>query len=395
MAYALASRLERAVKRAGVKYRAQSGWRNRGRGTMGSIQSIMCHHTAGPASGNTPSLNVVTYGRPGLSGPLAQLFLARDGTVILVAAGRANHAGRVSSNRYSNSHSIGIEAEETGVSSWPAAQLDAYAKLCKALIDEFNLPVSRVIGHAEAAVPRGRKVDPNFSMNAFRRKVGGAKGGVSQEGGGGSTYKTVNKTAPLGLYDKDAKDHSRIADWQKDALGYTGKKVDGYFGPGTEKDTKALQRQLGVKDDGLVGDDTMSAWEKAGKPKLKKSAPSKPKAPAKPKGNVPGPGYDFPLPKGHYFGPKSGPNRSYSGFHNRTVKGKTDREWIKEWAKQLSRRGWSVGKGKTYLSRSGNDGLWGNEYAALCKAFQRSQGLSQDSLCGKRTWDEAFKSPVT
>ena len=226
MAYALASRLERAVKRAGVKYRAQSGWRNRGRGTMGSIQSIMCHHTAGPASGNTPSLNVVTHGRPGLSGPLAQLFLARDGTVILVAAGRANHAGRVSSNRYSNSHSIGIEAEATGVSSWPAAQMDAYAKLCKALIDEFNLPVSRVIGHAEAAVPRGRKVDPNFSMNGFRKKVGGSKGGVSQEGGGGPIYKTVNKTAPLGLYDKDAKDHSRIADWQKDALGYTGKKVD-------------------------------------------------------------------------------------------------------------------------------------------------------------------------
>ena len=390
MSYALASRLERAVKAAGVKYKQASGWRSRGRGAMGSIASIMCHHTAGPASGNTPSLNVVTHGRPGLSGPLAQLFLARDGTVILVAAGRANHAGRVSSNRYSNSHSIGIEAEATGVSSWPAAQVDAYAKLCKALIDEFNLPVSRVIGHKEAAVPRGRKIDPNFNMNGFRKKVGGAKGGVSQEGGGGSTYKTVNKTAPLGLYDKDAKHHTRIRDWQRDALGYTGKNADGFFGPGTERDTKALQRQLGVKDDGIVGESTMSAWEKAGKPKLAKSKPA-----PKPKGKVPGPGYDFPLPSGAYFGPKSGPNNSYSGFHNRSVRGKTDREWIKEWAKQLSRRGWSVGKGKAYLSRSGNDGLWGGEYAALCKAFQRSQGLPQDSLCGKRTWDEAFKRPVT
>ena len=357
MAYALASRLERAVKRAGVKYRAQSGWRSRGRGAMGSIASIMCHHTAGPASGNTPSLNVVTHGRPGLSGPLAQLFLARDGTVILVAAGRANHAGRVSSNRYSNSHSIGIEAEATGVSSWPAAQMDAYAKLCKALIDEFNLPVSRVIGHAEAAVPRGRKIDPNFSMNAFRKKVGGAKGGVSQEGGGGPTYKTVNKTAPLGLYDKDAKDHSRIADWQKDALGYTGKKVDGYFGPGTEKDTKALQRQLGVKDDGLVGDDTMSAWKKAGKPKLKKSAPSKPK------------GKPFPLPKGHFYYTEDKRSIVHSGYW------KKDRPAIREIQKKVG---------------TGVDGGYGTRTKSAVIAWQKKNGLKADGAVGEVTWERMF-----
>ena len=357
MAYALASRLERAVKRAGVKYRAQSGWRSRGRGAMGSIASIMCHHTAGPASGNTPSLNVVTNGRPGLSGPLAQLFLARDGTVILVAAGRANHAGRVSSNRYSNSHSIGIEAEATGVSSWPAAQLDAYAKLCKALIDEFNLPVSRVIGHKEAAVPRGRKIDPNFNMNDFRKKVGGSKGGVSQEGGGGSTYKTVNKTAPLGLYDKDAKDHSRIADWQKDALGYTGKKVDGYFGPSTERDTKALQRQLGVKDDGLVGDDTMSAWKKAGKPKLKKSAPSKPK------------GKPFPLPKGHFYYTADKRSIVHSGYWAK------DRPAIREIQKKVG---------------TGVDGGYGTRTKSAVIAWQKKNGLKADGAVGAATWERMF-----
>ena len=370
MAYALASRLERAVKRAGVKYRAQSGWRNRGRGTMGSIQSIMCHHTAGPASGNTPSLNVVTYGRPGLSGPLAQLFLARDGTVILVAAGRANHAGRVSSNRYANSHSIGIEAEATGVSSWPAAQMDAYAKLCKALIDEFNLPVSRVIGHAEAAVPRGRKVDPNFSMNGFRKKVGGAKGGVSQEGGGGSTYKTVNKTAPLGLYDKDAKDHTRIRDWQRDALGYTGKNADGFFGPGTERDTKALQRQLGVKADGLVGDDTMSAWEKAGKPKLKKSALQKPK----PSGDAP----KFPLPKGHWYGVESSNPKNHSGYHAK------DRAGIRQLQQGLKDRNWKISV----------DGRYGPATRRIVTSFQRKAGIRVDGACGEQTWDAIFNKPL-
>ena len=367
MAYALASRLERAVKRAGVKYRAQSGWRSRGRGTMGSIQSIMAHHTAGPASGNTPSLNVVTYGRPGLSGPLAQLFLARDGTVILVAAGRANHAGRVSSNRYSNSHSIGIEAEATGVSSWPAAQKDAYAKLCKALIDEFNLPVSRVIGHKEAAVPRGRKIDPNFNMDQFRRKVGGSKGGVSQEGGGGPTYKTVNKTAPLGLYDKDPKSHTRIADWQKDALGYTGKKVDGYFGPSTERDTKALQRKLGVKDDGLVGDDTMSAWEKAGKPKLGKSKPApKPQAPA------------FPLPSGHWYGVESSNPKNHSGYYQK------DRAGIRQLQQGLRDRNWKISV----------DGRYGPATQRIVTSFQRKAGIRVDGAVGQQTWTAIFSKPL-
>src|SRR5699024_8357318 len=99
MAYALARRLERAVKNAGVKFKTVKGWSSRGHGAMGVIQSVMCHHTAGPAKGNSPSLNVVTYGRPGLSGPLAQIFLARDGTVYLVAAGRAYT--RASSRRLS------------------------------------------------------------------------------------------------------------------------------------------------------------------------------------------------------------------------------------------------------------------------------------------------------
>lgn len=370
MAYALASRIERAVKRAGVKYRTVSGWRNRGRGAMGSIQSVMCHHTAGPARGNSPSLNVVAYGRPGLSGPLSQLFLARDGTVIIVAAGRANHAGRVSSNRYSNSHSIGIEAEATGTSSWPSVQIDAYAKLCKALIDEFGLSTSRVVGHKEAGVPRGRKIDPNFNMDQFRRKVGGAKGGVSQDGGssGGSTYKTVNKTAPLGLYDKDPKSgHTRIADWQRDALGYTGKKVDGYFGPSTERDTKALQKKLGVRADGLVGDDTLAAWKSGGKAKPSKPKPSTPKAPK------------FPFPRGHWMGVESSNPKNHSGYYKR------DQAGIRQWQKKMKDRGWTIGV----------DGIFGPQSQKVARQFQKEKGLGVDGLVGRETWDATWEAPVT
>src|SRR5690606_6774975 len=127
--------------------------------------------TAGPRSGNMPSLNVVTNGRAGLPGPLCNLGLGRDGTVYVVAAGVAWHAGKTASANHGNYRAIGIEAEATGVDSWPEAQIDAYARLCRALCDHYGVPVSEVKGHKEIAVPRGRKIDPNFDMGAFRRRV--------------------------------------------------------------------------------------------------------------------------------------------------------------------------------------------------------------------------------
>lgn len=182
MAYALANRLLRAVKASGLSYQAVSGWESRGHGTMGTIRTIVPHHTAGPLKGNSPSLNVVTYGRPGLRGPLAQIFLARDGTVILVAAGMSYHAGKVRKRAYQNSHAIGIEAENTGLKNdpWPSKQKDAYARLCKALIDEFGLSASDVRGHKEICSPAGRKSDPSFPMGAFRKQVTGASAPVAE-----------------------------------------------------------------------------------------------------------------------------------------------------------------------------------------------------------------------
>lgn len=127
---------------------------------------------------------------------------------------------------------------------------------------------------------------------------------------------------------------------------------------------------------------------------IAKGAPKPTPKPA-PKGKVPGPGHAFPWPSDHYIGPKSGPDRSRSGFYDRTANGKTDREWIKELVTQLGRRGWSVGKGKTYLTKFGNDGLYGRELGDLIEAFQREQGLAVDRLGGREVWNEAFFGDVT
>jgi peptidoglycan hydrolase-like protein with peptidoglycan-binding domain len=359
MAYALATRLERAVKDAGVKYKKVSGWASRGHGSMGSIKTIVAHHTAGPLRGNSPSLNVVAYGRPGLSGPLSQLFLARDGTVYLVAAGLSYHAGRVRSNSYSNSHSIGIEAENTGLSNdpWPAHQIDAYAKLCKALCKEFGLSTSRVLGHREVCSPVGRKSDPSFSMSDFRKKVGGAKGGVSSGGGtsGGSrSYKSVSYGTTLGKWDKG----DPVKDWQDflKAQGYDLGKggVDGYFGDSTVSATKKYQKKVGVKVDGMAGKDTWAKAKKDGfKWKRKKASKSAP----------------YPLPKGHFYYTEDKRNTVHSGYW------KKDRPAIRKIQKKVG---------------TGVDGGYGVKTKAAVMRWQKKHGLKADGAVGPSTWNRMF-----
>lgn len=166
------------ARRTGYPVVEVAGWKTRGRpGGMSDVRTVICHHTAnGGAPGNYPSLRVVRDGRPGLPGPLAQYGLGVDGTIYVIAAGKSNHAGVSRSTDYTNSHAIGIEAEAIGVpgakGDWPAAQMEAYVRLCKALVEEFaGVQVADVRGHKETCAPVGRKSDPSFGMSAFRENV--------------------------------------------------------------------------------------------------------------------------------------------------------------------------------------------------------------------------------
>ncbi|GAA3699277.1 hypothetical protein GCM10022377_10350 [Zhihengliuella alba] len=160
--------LARVARATGYPVIEVDGWEGRGHGHMGAVRTIVCHHTAGSSTGNYPSLNVVAYGRTGLKGPLSHYGIGRDGTIYVIAAGLCAHAGKDSqlAPAHRNHCAIGIEAENTGLGErWPDKQLDAYVKLCRALIDEFGLSANDVLGHKEIA-PR-RKIDPNFSANGF------------------------------------------------------------------------------------------------------------------------------------------------------------------------------------------------------------------------------------
>lgn len=269
-----------AARKSGLKVVEVSGWKTRGHGSMNSARGILCHHTAG---GNDKSdLNVVTYGRPDLPGPLSQIVLGRDGTVYIVAAGKCYHAGLTADpSTQSNSNAIGIEAVHRGVGSWTPVQYNAYVDLVAALTDHYGIPTSSVKGHKEAAVPRGRKPDPNFDMAEFRRKVDSVRGGASApsvakasaDSGAKASATSARTRGPFplprghwyGPTSADPKNHSGY--WAKDRAGIqqiqrvVGVAADGRYGPATKTAVTAWQKRHGLTADGLVGPMT---WSKMG-----------------------------------------------------------------------------------------------------------------------------------
>jgi len=164
-----------ALRGAGLPVVEVAGWKTRGRAEFGTLRGVMCHHTAGPRQGDKPSLRICIDGDATLAGPRCHLFLTRAGVWHVVAAGKANHAGKGRWNGRTdmgNSEMIGVEAENTGLDNdqpWPEAQMESYARGCAALVKRGKLTAADVIGHKEYAP--GRKIDPTFDMPAFRARV--------------------------------------------------------------------------------------------------------------------------------------------------------------------------------------------------------------------------------
>lgn len=150
------------------------GWQSRGSATF-DPQGVIAHWTAGPRTGEMPSLRILRDGRPDLDGPLAQVGLGRSGTVYVIASGRANHAGRGLWMRTldSNTELLGIEAENSGPGDdWPHVQLAAYDRLEAALLYGIGRDSRYLAGHFEYALPHGRKPDPStIDMDAQRARV--------------------------------------------------------------------------------------------------------------------------------------------------------------------------------------------------------------------------------
>lgn len=262
--------LPQVLEDAGLKVAEVHGWRTRGRSNMGQVLGVLCHHTATRAGGNMPSLDILVHGRSDLPGPLCHLGLGRDGTYYVIAAGKANHAGRGSwegiPNGFGNSHLLGIEAENGGrpEDEWPEIQMDAYRRGAAAILAHVGAGANMCIGHKEWA-PR-RKPDPLFDMSLFRSKVADILAG---------------KTPPPPIAARDDQNRPTIrrgsrGDAVKDVQRQLGLSDDGIFGPQTEAAVRVWQRLNGLVPDGIVGP---RSWEVLDEQRAAPQPPKPPKAP--------------------------------------------------------------------------------------------------------------------
>lgn len=252
--------LPSVLREAGLKVATVPGWEDRGRGDVGEILGVICHHTAGSRNGNMPSLKLLVEGRSDLAGPLAQLGLGRDGTFYVIAAGRCNHAGAGIWQGLTNGNSnfIGIEAENTGRSNdfpWPSVQEEAYHRGVAAILKHIGRNGDFCAGHKEYARPRGRKPDPGFDMIRFRSSVEAILNGSAPPP---VLIPPVEPARPDGTPGRPTLRRGDTGEFVRQLQMKLGVTPDATatFGPQTEAAVRSFQRQHGLVPDGIVGPKT-------------------------------------------------------------------------------------------------------------------------------------------
>ena len=356
------------ARKSGLRVVEVPGWQTRGTEmAAGSPGTIVAHHTATSrlAAGDLPTLGILKSGRSDLTGPLCNLALGRSGTVYVVAAGRANHAGRTFKLRQSNSHSLGIEAEHDGVSPWPAEQYAAYVALCATLRDAYG--AAPVEGHKEIAAPLGRKTDPNFGMGGFRADVARATTAAALRAAGRVATVLPGKVDPTPppLLAADGRWGELTCDAVEWYLGIarngaldveTSSAIQRWVGrPQTgallRDDMRAVQRKLGVEATGKWTTATVLAWQNFLNRRIREAA-----------AQVTGP---FLLPSGHWYGQNDKTSRSHSGYQA------VDKPAIRQIQTEVAV---SV------------DGVFGPGTEAAVKAWQAGAALPTSGRVDAATW---------
>lgn len=162
------------LRGAGLVVEEQPGWQSRGRSDGFQPDGVMWHHTASALGKDAPSLGIVTNGRPDLPGPLCHVLITRSNICIVIASGKANHAGTGSwlgIKDRGNSTKYGIEVENTGYNSSEPWRLDQLATLAKATAALINNDVSRVEECCMHKEYTSRKIDMHTISGADMRTL--------------------------------------------------------------------------------------------------------------------------------------------------------------------------------------------------------------------------------
>lgn len=161
--------LPTALSRFRVPYIEDPGWRTRGRSTLNPCASV-AHGTG--SRGN--AYHTVRDGRPGLSGPLAQVHLPQNGVANIIASGVANHAGGSNNGPCAgclgNQRLLACEPDNDNQGQlWPARQYYSNVGVYAAFCWIVGRDASSVCAHWQIA--RHGKIDPNFDHVEGRGRI--------------------------------------------------------------------------------------------------------------------------------------------------------------------------------------------------------------------------------
>lgn len=281
----LANRLRRFLDPIGVAVVEIDGWQQRGRtyATFDPYGSVN-HHTAGPRTGDQPSLGICINGRSDLPGPLCNVHQARSDHVNVVAAGVANHAGPGSWQSMRGNQSVfGLEVEHCGYEDEPFSERrwETSCRVHAAFLSGLGSP-NAVMQCQHYEWSTQGKIDfckPLLPGGAdgFRNRVhqllleGGASPGPtppvppSQPSVATAPPFPYPPTNYIGTARPDPACHSgyypqdrpHVSTWQQQmsnrgwSIG-----VDGQYGPQSEGVCRQFQSEKGLAADGLVGPQT-------------------------------------------------------------------------------------------------------------------------------------------
>lgn len=165
------------LRASGVAVVEEPGWRTR-RNTDGGYapRGLMWHHDASAVGPSPNAVGVIKFGRAGLRGALAQVWVDYFGAWHLCAAGRAWHAGigsgwGVIPRNDGNTYSIGIETDLTTGEPCPPRLYESLVRGSAAICRHTGWnPANALCGHKEFAP--GRKPDPaSIDMHRARAAV--------------------------------------------------------------------------------------------------------------------------------------------------------------------------------------------------------------------------------
>lgn len=177
----LPANLPELLKDAGLHVVEVAGWENRGRpASKGPFHpvGVLWHHTGDKNGGLNYARWLAEVGRSDLPAPLCHLSIGRDGTVYVVAAGRANHAGVAKPSGSvaggdGNALYVGVECQNTGSEGWSKPQHAAMVTTGVVLGRLLGCSSSAQRGHKETSVTG--KWDPGkLDMDTFRGQIAAA-----------------------------------------------------------------------------------------------------------------------------------------------------------------------------------------------------------------------------